>query len=83
MRRRPTHYLPTREVSVNREDGTCKSRTELISTSFSGSSWFPGSCCRSLDFQDETLGAKLGAKVGAEQMVALDVAYDAALKAVE
>ena len=36
-----------------------------------------------LDFQDETLGAKLGAKVGTEQMVALDVAYDAALKAVE
>jgi hypothetical protein len=35
------------------------------------------------DFQDETLGARLGAKVGTEDMVALDVAYDAALKAVE
>ena len=36
-----------------------------------------------LDFKDEALGAKLGAKVGTEQMVALDVAYDAALKADE
>lgn len=32
------------------------------------------------DFQDETVSARLGAKVGAEAMVALDVAYDAAVK---
>jgi len=33
-----------------------------------------------LSFQDETISARLGAKVGTEQMVALDVAYDAATK---
>ena len=43
----------------------------------------PRELLQELDFQDETLGAKLGAKVGTEQMVALDVAYDAALKTVE
>jgi hypothetical protein len=36
---------------------------------------------QTVDLQDETIAARLGAKVGTEQMVALDVAYDAALKA--
>lgn len=36
---------------------------------------------QSVDLREETVAARLGAKVGTEAMVALDVAYDAALKA--
>ena len=30
----------------------------------------------SVDFQDETIGAKLGAKVGQEALIACDLPYD-------
>ncbi len=70
-------------MSVNREDVTCKSRTESNFDKLLGFELVSRELLHELDFQDETLGAKLGAKVGTEQMVALDVAYDAALKAVE
>ena len=36
-----------------------------------------------VDFRNDTFGAKLGAKVGFEQIVAMDVAYNAPLKAIK
>jgi hypothetical protein len=59
---------------------TCKSPTRSNLTNYWGFKLVTRELLSQLSFQDETISARLGAKVGTEQMVALDVAYDAATK---